>query len=212
VKLQLYVEGDTEAHALPGLVRRWLDQKAGAHVRVLVESLDGWQRFAGEIDAKVRLRLRQGDSSQLIGVIGILDLYGPQFYPAGVTTADDRVMWATKHFEAEVNDRRFRMFMAVHEIEAWILSQPSLLPPQVSKVLPSRPPEQVDFGEPPSKLLHGLYKKRLKRHYKKTVDSVNMLAMLDLQVLHDRCPYAAAFLDAVLDMARAAGAASGGAA
>ena len=49
-------------------------------------------------------------------------IYGPTFYPPGKTTADERFAWGKEHFEKEVGLEKFRLFFAVHEFEAWLLS------------------------------------------------------------------------------------------
>ena len=98
----------------------------------------------------------------IIGVIALLDLHGPTFYPTDKKSADARLVWAKKYLEDQVPHNRFHQFFAVHEVEAWLLSDPDLLPPQVKRALPpkAKHPEKVNFDEPPKKLLQRPYRKR----------------------------------------------------
>jgi hypothetical protein len=70
---------------------------------------------------KARLHLAKPD---VIAVIALLDLYGPTFYPDQCLAAEERYTWAKARLEKQVNDPRFRQYFAVHDVEAWILSQP----------------------------------------------------------------------------------------
>ncbi len=56
-----------------------------------------------------------------IGLFALLDLHGPK-YPGHARSVQERVGWAKAHFEKQVNHPRFRIGFAVHEVEAWFLS------------------------------------------------------------------------------------------
>ena len=98
------------------------------------------------------------------------------------------------------------MFFAVHEIEAWILSQPHLLRASVQTGLPASRalPETVNFKEPPAKLLDRLYRTHTGRGYKKIVDGKKLFDDLDPSVAYGKCPYLARMLDEMLTMAKGA--------
>lgn len=99
------------------------------------------------------------------------------------------------------------MFLAVHEFEAWLLSQPEILPAIVKNILPPKiaRPETVNFNEPPAKLLDRLYMQSTKRNYKKTTYGKQRFAILDPHVAAEKCPYLKKMLDELLNLARSAG-------
>lgn len=105
-----------------------------------------------------------------------------------------------------VGDSRFRHFFAVHEIEAWLLSEPMLFPAEVRTGFPGTvdQPETVNFDEPPAKLLERLYKDRLKQTYKKVTHGKELFDKLDPDTAHARCPRLRELLDEMLKLAKAA--------
>ncbi len=66
-------------------------------------------------------------------------------------------------------------------------------------------PEQVNFVEPPAKLPNALYKRRLKRDYKKVTDGRDLFAQLDPAIAVSKCPHLKAMLEEMLTLAKAAG-------
>jgi hypothetical protein len=168
---------------------------------------NGFAEFAQKVARKAQMFLDGPKRGDIIAVIGLLDLYGPDFYPDDVATVKDRYDWGVAYFQKEVARDRFRMFFAVHEFEAWLLSQPDIFPKQVKSAFSGKisQPEQVNFHEPPAKLLNRIYKQRLKREYKKTTYGRELFAKLDPGVAVAKCPYLKGMLDEILSMARAAG-------
>jgi hypothetical protein len=157
---------------------------------------------------KAKAYLEGPKQAEIIAVVGLLDLYGPDFYPNASTSAKDRYDWGVAHFEKEVGLERFCMFFAVHEFEAWLLSQPEIFPKEVKNVLPgaaTAQPEKVNFNEPPAKLLDRIYKQATKKNYKKTTYGKQLFAKLDPAVAVQKCPYLKAMLEKLLDLAKAAG-------
>lgn len=205
MKFVLFVEGHTEKLALPGFLKRWLDPRLDAPVGIRIVRFDGWQDYERDIAKKVALHLSGKPATDVIAGIGLLDLYGPTFYPASATHADARRAWAKKHLEARVGHPRFRQHFAVHELEAWLLATPTTLPGGVAQMLPRRcaHPETVNFDEPPAKLLDRLYRARLKRPYKKVVDGADLFRQLDPEAAAAKCPQLRALLDDMLSLARA---------
>ena len=108
--------------------------------------------------------------------------------------------------ENQVHDARFRQYFAVHEIEAWILSQPEVLPLAVRKRLPGRTakPETVNFDEPPSYLLDQIYKEATGRSYKKRTYGEELFRELDPVVVREKCPYFRMLADDLVDLAKKA--------
>jgi hypothetical protein len=81
--------------------------------------------------------------------------------------------------------QRFRQHFAVHEVEAWLLAYPEKWPAEIRPQITRRPPEEVNFREPPAKLL----KKLLGGRYKKTVHARNLFPNVDPQVAIEQCPF-----------------------
>jgi hypothetical protein len=131
------------------------------------------------------------------------DLYGPTFYPSTATTVTGRCDWARNHFSNLVGDARFRQYFAVHETEAWLLSDPTILP--VKLPASCAQPETVNFAQPPARLLNGLYQSQLKRPYKKLEDGYNLFTKLAPEAARKKCPYLDAMLLEMLALAKQAG-------
>lgn len=206
MKFVLFVEGEAE-EALPAFLKRWLDPRlAPRPVGITHVESAGWGDYHREIAKKVALYLSKNSGSDIIGAIGLIDLYGPDFYPRSQTTPEQRRSWAKKFFEDKVGDPRFRQHFAVHETEAWLLSDPKILPHEVARALPGRcsHPETVNFDEPPGKLLTRLYREKLGRKFKKTVHGANLFASLSPEVAYEKCPSLKALLDDMLALAQPA--------
>jgi hypothetical protein len=204
MKFIIFVEGETEK-CLREFFNRWLGKQSSRSVRIQIVKFNGWSDFGKKIAKKAEMYFNSREKTEIIGIIGLLDLYGPTFYPDGVTSKRDRINWGTKHFENEVNNTKFRIFFAVHELEAWLLSQPENLPTSVQKALPNREPEDVNFNEPPSKLLKRLYRIKENVFYQKTTHSVDLFKKLDSAIASDKCPLLAQMLDEMLSLAKNAG-------
>jgi hypothetical protein len=188
-------------------LKRWLDPKLDQPVGIQVVPFQGYAQLLSKVATKAQMYLDGPSSDEIVAVIGLLDLYGPQFYPGHLTSASERYEWAVRHIQREVGRDGFRMFFAVHEYEAWLLSEPTILPAQVRSAIPGRAeqPETVNFDEPPAKLLDRIYKARLKRTYKTTTYGKELFARLDPAVAVQKCPYLKSMLEEMLRLARAAG-------
>lgn len=203
MRFVLLVEGHTEK-ALPAFLKRWLDPRLPQPVRITPIRFEGWRHYHKEVAKKVAINLSGKAGADVLGAVGLLDLYGPEIYPKDRKTAEQRREWAKDFFEKEVGHSRFRQHFAVHETEAWLLSDPGILPAEVARALPSRcrHPETVNFDEPPAKLLARLYREKLDRRYKKVIDGVNLFNDLAPDVAYEKCPNLKALLDDMLDLAR----------
>ena len=153
------------------------------------------------------MHLESPKSTEIIAVIALLDLYGPEIYPDHLNSTEERLTWATKELESKVGRNRFKVFFAVHEVEAWLLSNPGLFPPSVRKALPAkaRQPETVNFDEPPAKLLHRLYGEKVIRTYKKLTAGKALFDQLDPQTVYEKCPHFRQMMETLLQLARDAG-------
>lgn len=198
----LFVEGPTE-RALSAFLKRWLDPQLARPVGVKPVSFRGSGDYTKSFAQRARKDLA---SSQLIAVVGLLDLYGAGLqFPADLTT-NSKYIWAKADLEKQVGDPRFRQHFAVHETEAWLLSDPAIFPATIRPHLQAFEdrPESVNFQEPPAKLLSRIYR-TAGREYKKVVDGSTLFQKLSPDRAHARCPYLRALLDDMLSLAKAAG-------
>jgi hypothetical protein len=206
VRFILFVEGHTERKALPAFLKRWLDPELGEPVGFRIVWFEGSAELWKECPKRARMYLNDPTGAgDVIGVISLLDLYGLPRYTADASDTDRRYAWAKAYMEKQVDDPRFRQFFAVHETEAWLLSDPTIFQADMRKTLAGRPPEKVNFDEPPAKLLDRLYLQQTKRHYEKVVHGRQLFAKLDPYIARDKCPYLKCLLDDMLDMATRAG-------
>jgi len=199
----LFVEGDTEQKVAPSFLKRWLDPKLTKPVGIKAVKFRGWAELVKETPKKAKMYLESSMYTDVLGVIGLMDLYGPS-YPNGLTSAGDRLSWAKNKLEKSVASERFRMFFAVHEVEAWLLSQPQIFPRQVIRDIEktSTHPEDVDFDTPPSRLLGELYWNTMKRTYKKVAYGSQLFDKLDPELAAGKCPELKRMLECMLSMAK----------
>jgi len=190
LKFVLFVEGDTEERVLPAFLKRWLDPRLPKPIGIRTVKFRGSGHYAQEIRKKVHLSLSGSAGEGVVAAIGILDLYGPTFYPSDRGSAEARMEWAKRHFEERVGHPRFSQHFAVHELEAWLLADRSILPEKVGKALPGRcsEPERVNFDEPPATLLDKVYRTQLGKPYKKVVDGANLFKALRPETAAEKCP------------------------
>jgi hypothetical protein len=108
--------------------------------------------------------------------------------------------------EHRVGHPRFRQHFAVHETEAWLLTDPGIFPPAIRDRLEryARQPESVNFEEPPAKLLHRVYQAG-SRSYQKVVHGSVLFPKLDPNLAYKACPRLKMLLDEMLLLAKATG-------
>jgi len=203
VKFILFVEGHTEHQAIAAFLKRWLDPRLPVPVGVQTVRFDGWAEMVRDAPQKAKMFLN-APKGDVVAVIALLDLYGLQLpYPSEVNSAAERIAWGTEHLQQHVGENRFRQFFAVHETEAWLLSQPGLFPSEVSRSLKSKTdkPELVNGDEPPAKLLDRLYKSTSGRGYKKVTEARNLFPKLDPSAAYAKCPNLRSLLDTMLELA-----------
>jgi hypothetical protein len=81
VKFILFVEGPTEKAVLPDFLKHWLDPQLAEPVGVRPVLFNGWSDYVRGISSKANLNLSGKSGADVIAGIGLLDLYGPTFYP-----------------------------------------------------------------------------------------------------------------------------------
>lgn len=204
MKFILFAEGHTEHKAVPAFLKRWLDPRLSRPVGITPVRFEGWPELVKDAPSKARLYLSGPD---VIAVVALLDLYGPTFYPADKRTPQERYDWAKGHLEHAVNQPKFHQFFAVHEVEAWLLSDPSIFPPPVRERLAAqtKDPESVNNDRPPARLLNDLYEAATRRKYKKVVYGKDLFERLDPSVAYRKCPRLSELLDKMLELAQSAG-------
>lgn len=200
-KLVLLVEGHTEYGAVGAFLKRWLDARLAQPVGVQAIRFDGWQDLLTNAPRRARLFLDEiPNRSEIIAVIGLIDLYGPTFYPDDINSVPERYAWGKAHIEKLVSHPGYHQFFAVHETEAWLLSDLQRFQPDVRKALieKSKNPETINFNEPPAKLLDRVYMSCKKRHYEKVIEARNHFPHLDPSVAATKCPYLRQMLNELL--------------
>ena len=202
MKFVLFVEGYTE-RALSSFLKRWLDPRLSRPVGVEPVRFSGSSDYLKSLTQRAK---RDLDSGHLIAVIGLLDLYGASLEFPPNSTTDAKCAWAKAKLERQVGDSRFRQHFAVHETEAWLLSEPNAFPTSVRTRIQdvAHRPESVNFQQPPSKLLQALYKAG-GRDYKKVTDGSILFGRLTPDSAYAKCPHLALLLDDMLSLAKAAG-------
>ncbi|MFA6921458.1 MAG: DUF4276 family protein [Gallionella sp.] len=206
MKFILFVEGHTEDKALPKFLKKWLDPKSSKPVGIKTVRFEGWPELVKDAPLKAKMHLNGPAKDDIIAVISLLDLYGPTFYPGDCTDSNKRYDWAKKKMEANVGQPKFFQFFAVHEVEAWLLSEPEIFPLAIQRAFKKIDhPETVNSDEPPAKLLDRLYDSQIKRSYKKVVNGKELFGKLDPDVAYKKCPKLKEMLDKMLELAEKAG-------
>jgi hypothetical protein len=203
MKIVLLIEGWTEKE-LPPFLKRWLDTQLPQPIRIQPVRFEGNQHYLDDVANKTHLHLA---TAETIAVFGLLDLYGLKLDYPKYADRDQRIKFARDHITDRITPAyrpRFRQHFAVHETEAWFLSEPRLfqsitLPKQCER------PEDVNFDEPPAKLLDRLFSQgREGRGYKKTTMARNLLPKLDPSVVYRKCPNFKFMMDDMPAMSRQA--------
>ncbi len=214
MRFVLLVEGYTEHTAVPDFLRRWINSRDPMRDRVGIDPVNlkgGGKELLDRIISKADYYLKgPGQNPNIIAVLGMLDLYNPSFdklwQPMRLNSVEERSDWAVKEISARVAHDRFRMFFAVHEVEAWLLSQPENLHVTLSNtdLAQCRSPEAINFMTPPSKWLNQRYQAQLRKKYKKVVYGNQLFSKLEPDVAYGKCPYLRKMLDEMEVLARKA--------
>ncbi len=203
MKIVLFCEGWTEVGGLPPFLNQWINRQlpAGRSVGIKPVRFEGWPQLVKDVATKVPLHLGQPDT---IAVFALLDLHGPTFFPNNITDASKKCEWGKEFLRQKHQDPRFHVHFAVHEVEAWILAQPEVLPREIRDLLPTglRTPETINGVEPPGHLLDRLYKRAGKGCYKKRTHGVGFFKKLDPEQVRRSCPAFRHFTDDLLIAAR----------
>jgi len=205
MKFVLFVERHTEYKAVPEFLGKCLNSRLRERIGVQTVRHNGWGDLLKDLPKRAEMHLNGPAQSDIVAVIALLDLYLPdpnerEVFEKGREQAVDRLRdW--------VDRKRFRMFFAIHEVEAWLLSSPDLFPDPIRQKLESRVkcPEDVNFDKPPSKLLEELYRNNRKKGYKKVTDGSALFRRLSPEIVYSRCPHFREMVDEMVALARAVG-------
>jgi len=207
-RIALFVEGDTERgdacrKTLPAFFHKWLDPQLPqmSKVGITAVKFQGVSNFLDELARKVELYL---DERRANFVVGLVDLYGIPTHRIDLSkhaSIRQKVSAAREYIRNLVPSQfraRFRQHFAVHEVEAWLLAYPERWPVTLREQIQRRPPEEVDFNEPPAKFL----KRILGGRYKKTVLAKNLFREVDPQSAIEKCPFLRLLAEDLLDIAK----------
>lgn len=206
MKIVILVEGHTEHAVLREFLKRWLDDNLDRRIGIQVVKFEGAAALLDDVAQKSRMHLDEGD---VVAVVSLLDLHGFPRYPDSVRGVRERYKWGRKHVEQlvarenPVAQSKFRHFFAVHELEAWLLSDPAIFPQGVQAELPKKPPEAVNFDEPPARLLNRVYHSVTGRNYKKRTHGPRLFKKLNPELVYKMCPHFKAMMDELLELANA---------
>lgn len=205
MKFVLFVEGHTERKAVPEFLSRCLNSRLHERIGVKTVRYNGWADLLKDLPNRAEMYLKGPAQRDIVAVIALLDLYLPD--PNEREVFEKRREQAIDELRDWVDQNRFRMFFAIHEVEAWLLSSPDLFPDPVRKNLESsvKAPEDVNFDKPPSKLLEQLYSSNRKKAYKKVTDGKALFGSLNPDIVYLKCPRFREMVDEMVKLAREAG-------
>lgn len=195
MRIVLLMEGWTEK-VLPAFLKRWLDPQLPQPIGIKPVRFDGEGDYRRKAHKRVELYLAEADT---IAVIGLLDLCGLTLAFPTHAGRDEQIAYAREHLHRAVGNShpKFRQHFAVHELEAWLLSDPTLFRNLARELERYARPEEVDFDDPPSKLLA-----RVTGKNDKVTRARNLFPRLDPKLVYQKCPNFRAMMDEMLDFAR----------
>ncbi len=207
-RIALFVEGDTERgdarqKTLPKFFHNWLDPQLPAQCNVGIQAVkfQGVSNYLDDLPKMVELHLTQRRANFVVGLVDLYGLPPDRFDFTACTSVRDKVIVARKVIKETIPAEfanRFRQHFSVHEVEAWLLAYPERFPANVRHQITKRPPEDVNFNEPPAKFL----KRILGGAYKKTVYAKNIFPFVDPQIAIHKCPFLRRLASDLLDIAR----------
>lgn len=208
MKFVIIVEGPTESEIIPALLKKWLDPRLKDSVGIQAVNRKGAPNLIKRLHEDVVSYLTdKKHGGDVIGVIGLADIYElPIEFPKSKSKALEKVKWAKEELEKRVDNSRFRMFFAVHELEAWLLSDIGIFSQGIKKRLLkyTKYPEKINSKEPPAKLLHRVYYEENRKKYNKPVIGKQLFKNLNPEIAAEKCPNLKKLLIEMLTMAKSA--------
>ena len=99
MKFVLLVEGNTEKQTVAEFLKRWLDPQLTTRVGIQVVRFNGYSQLLQKVVDRAQEFIDGPKNEDIVSVIGLIDLYGPTFYPEHCVTAEERRAWATQRIE-----------------------------------------------------------------------------------------------------------------
>ncbi len=200
MRIVLFVEGDTERY-LPDFFTRWVHPKLASPIAIKPVNFRGVGNYMKDFAKRARLDLEE---PEVTAVVGLIDFYGSGLnYPDG--TIQKQYGWAKDELEKQVNSARFRQHFAVHETEAWLLSDSSIFPRALVPELANNVnPETINSQNPPSHRIKALYHQKLNKKYKKPIEGSTLFRKLNPDTAYASCPHLKLLLDDLLALSRTA--------
>lgn len=135
-------------------------------------------------------------------VTTLMDFYGlPEDFPGlpdalGAGNAQEKVIALQERFAVEINHQRFIPFLALHEFESWLFSDPDAVEAHFGKAhLAEQLRDAVQDAGAPELINHGVTthpKARLKNlvgAYKETSDGPTLLEKIGITTVRAACPH-----------------------
>ncbi len=192
IRIVVLVEGATEAAFKSTLLAFLAPRLAGRMPRLTFSPQDGRIPKGEQLKRIVERWLERNDA-----VIALTDVY------TGTSDFNDAAH-AKRQMQTWVGPNDcFHPHAAQHDFEAWLLPYWSIIQRKAgsSRSAPSRPPEQVNHGNPPSRLLGEVFSSgSSRRAYVKTRDGAAILRDQDLSIAAAQCPELKAFLNTILNL------------
>ena len=207
-RIALFVEGDSECgearrKTLPQFFHKWLDPQLpqGSRGGITAVKFQGVSNYLDDLPKKIVLYLDEGRANYIFGLIDLYGIPASRIDLSRHPTVKEKVVAARAYVRKLVPESyqaRFRQHFAVHEVEAWLLAYPKEWPAEARAQITKRPPERVNFNEPPAKFL----KRILGGRYKKTTHAMNLFPKIDPQVAMNQCPYLQLLMQDLLAVAK----------
>src|SRR5262245_56200769 len=162
-QIALFVEGDTERgdarhRTLPTFIHHWLDPQLpqGGKVGIMPVKFQGVSNYLDDLPQKVVLYLDEGRANFIVGLVDLYGIPGSLVDLSPYATVKEEIIAARLYMRSHVphaSRDRSRQHCGIHEVEAWLLAHPQERPADARTQITKRPPEQVNFKEPPAKFL-----------------------------------------------------------
>ena len=214
MRINIYCEGDTEK-GLDVLLAPVREQLRGKGLSLNTRPLANNSQLLRKIGNLTKNEISLG-APAVFCLIDLYNIYGalPQELArilanrnwAGLTV-ERRLHWLRTNIPRHCIDEEFRekfhIHFAVYEIEALIFADPGKIKTRLGmrSIKSYINPEGINDMNSPANKLNELFRTHSKkRKYIKTVDGVKLLSSLDFNLVYQKCPNFAAFVDDILSI------------
>ena len=81
MRFVLLVEGNTEKQTIAEFFKRWLDPQLKTRIGIQVVRFNGYSQLLQKVVVRAQAFIDGPKNDDIVAVIGLIDLYGPTFYP-----------------------------------------------------------------------------------------------------------------------------------